>query len=149
MPFTEAELTKLAADLKLILAPELTSIVEIDGEPAAFSVAVPNVNELIADLHGKLWPFGAAKLLYRLKVEGARTARLILLGVRKKFRQQKKYGGLFAYLCGQMNLGGQKLGIRSSELSWTLEDNGPVNAGIRLIGGRVYKRYRVYERALG
>jgi hypothetical protein len=148
VPFTEKELAKLAADLKLIAIPELTYIAEIDGEPAAVAVALPNVNELIRDMKGKLGPLEFAKLLWRLKVEGPKTARLAILGIRKKFRNQRKYAGLSTYLYAKLNESGQKLGIQWGELSWTLEDNGPVNVAIRLMGGKIYKKYRIYEKNL-
>lgn len=148
VPLTEKELRKMANELKPILIPKLTYITEIDGEPAAVALALPNVNEMIGDLHGKLFPAGLAKLLYRLKVKGPKTARLVILGIRKKFRTQKKYAGLSIYLYAKMNRVGQELGIEWGELSWTLEDNGPVNVGIKFMGGKVYKRYRVYEREL-
>lgn len=148
VPYTEAELSKLAEDLRLIGIPELTYVAEIDGEPAAVAVALPNVNELIRDFKGKLIPFGLPKLLWRLKVEGPKTARLLILGIRKKFRTQRKYAALSIYLYAKLAQSGKKLGIKWGELSWTLEDNGPVNAGIKLMGGSVYKRYRIYEKAL-
>ncbi len=148
VPFTGAELEKMADDFKMILVPELTCLVTIDGEPAAFSIALPNLNELIADLHGKLLPLGFIKLLWRLKVRGARSARLALLGVRKKYRHVRKYAGLSAFMYVEMHRGAKQKGVEWGELSWTLEDNGAVNAGIRMMGGEVYKRYRVYEKAL-
>ena len=148
VPFGERELRKLADELKLIIIPELITIAEIDGEPAAVALALPNVNELIHDLGGKLTPTGIAKILYRLKVRGPKTARLILLGIRKKYRHVKKYAGLSTYLYVRMNRAGQRCGIKWGELSWTLEDNGPVNVAIRFMGGKIYKRYRLYEREL-
>jgi len=145
VPLSEAELAKMAQDMKLILDPELTRIAEIDGEPAAFVVALPNINEAIRDLNGQLFPFGVAKLLYRLKVQKPRTVRLALLGIRKKFRKMRQYAGLSTYLYVEMNESGRKLGVQMGELSWTLEDNGPVNVGIKMMGGKIYKTYRVYE----
>jgi hypothetical protein len=145
---TESELKKTAADMKLLLDPELALIAEINGEPAAMSIAMPNVNELIGDLDGKLFPFGFAKLLWRLKVKGAKSGRLILLGIEKKFRIQKKYGGLSTALYVETSERAQRLGMTWGELSWTLEDNHPVNLGIKMMGGKVYKTYRVYQRPL-
>ena len=145
---TERELSKMAADLKLIAFPELSYITEIDGEPAAVALALPNLNELIADMKGKLGPLGLPKLVWRLKVVGPHSARLIILGIRKKFRNHRKYAALSAYLYSKMNAAGKRLGIKSGELSWTLEDNAPVNTGIKLMGGKIYKTYRLYEKAL-
>jgi hypothetical protein len=149
VPATQRECDKLAEDLKMIAIPDLTRLVFIDGEPAALSIATPNINEMIADLHGKLFPFGFAKFLWRLKVRGPRSGRLFMLGIKKKFRKVRRYAGMSAFLYVEANQAGHRLGIRDAELSWTLEDNAPVNVGIRMMGGRVYKRYRVYEKALG
>jgi hypothetical protein len=148
VPFTEAELLKLGDDLRMIANPELSVIVEIDGEPAGFAIALPNVNELIHDMNGKLFPGGLPKLLWRLKVVGPKTARLALLGIRRKYRNVRKYAALSAFVMVKMNHAGRGAGIQWGELSWTDEANGPVNVGIKFMGGKVYKRYRVYERAL-
>jgi hypothetical protein len=148
VPYTEAELAKLADDLRMIAVPDLTYITSIDGEPAAVAVALPNVNELIYDLHGSLFPLGLPKLLWRLKVVGPKTARLAILGIRKRYRSIRKYAGLSTYLYTKMNRVGRDLGIQWGELSWTLEDNGPVNVAIRFMGGKIYKKYRLYEKTL-
>jgi hypothetical protein len=148
VPLSEDELTKLASDFKLILVPDLTYVVDIDGEPAAFAIAIPNLNEMIHDLQGKLSPVGVAKLLWRLKVARAKTARLALLGVRSKYRHVKKYGGLSTFLYAKMNESGKRCGIEWGELSYTFEDNAPVNLGIKFMGGKIYKKYRLFEAAL-
>jgi len=146
VPLTESELVKLASDTKLVLMPEITKITSIDGEPAAVALALPNVNDMITDLRGKLFPLGLVKLLYRLKVRGPTSGRLVILGIRKKWRHVRKYAGLSAYLYVAMNKSGHLLGLKRGELGWTLEDNAAINAGIRLMGGRIYKRYRLYEK---
>jgi hypothetical protein len=148
VPATKGEADKMAADLKLFLEPEITALVLIDGEPAAVAIALPNVNDLIYDLHGKLFPLGLPKLLYRLKVEGAKSARVLLLGIKKKFRAQRKYAGLSLFLYAELNDGGKRCGMTWGELGWTLEDNAAVNTGIRMMGAHRYKTYRVYEKAL-
>lgn len=148
VPATPAEARKMASDFKMLIVPEITRLVFIDGEPAACAIALPNVNELIPDIHGKLFPTGFVKLLYRLKVQGARSARLILLGIKKKFRNQRKYAALSLFLYAEMNDGGKRVGITWGELGWTLEDNAAVNTGIKLMGAKKYKTYRVYEKAL-
>ncbi len=148
VPATKNEVRKMASDFKLVLIPDITRIVLIDGEPAAVSLALPNLNELTADLHGKLFPLGLPKLLWRLKVKGPKSGRLIILGIRKKWRHVRKYAGLSAYLYAEMNDAGRKIGMTEGELGWTLEDNGPMNAAIRLLGSQIYKRYRVYMKEL-
>lgn len=148
VPLTESELRKMASDMRLLLMPELTQIVEIDGEPVGVGLALPNINELIGDLHGKLFGAGLFKLLWRLKVAGPKTARLIILGIRHKIRQNRRYAPLSTYMYVEMNRSAERVGVKSGELSWTLEDNAPVNVGIRFMGGKVYKTYRVYQRSL-
>lgn len=148
VPLTPAELKSLASDFKLLLRPELTQIAFIEGQPAAVALAVPNLNETIRDLKGKLTPAGLLKIIYRLKLQQTETARLIILGIAKKFRTQRKYAGLSLFLYAKINEGGQKLGIRWGELSFTDEANAPVNTAIKMMGGTIYKRYNVYERTL-
>lgn len=148
VPLSQREVVQMGKDLKPIYLPELSLITEIDGEPAAVALALPNVNEVIRDLDGKLFPLGLPKLLYRLKIRGTRTARLMILGIKKKYRAVRRYAGLSIYLYVRMNAGGLRTGIETGELSWTLEDNGPVNVAIKMMGGSIYKRYRLYEGAL-
>jgi len=138
VPSTRTEVRKMAADFKLILEPQITRIAFIDGEPAAVAVALPNINEMIGDLRGRLFPLGLPKLLYRLKVQGPRSA----------YRHVRKYAALSAFLYGELALSGKRIGIEWGELGWTLEDNGAVNAGIRSMGGQHYKTYRIYEKVL-
>lgn len=145
---TENEIIKIANDMKLILMPEITRLTFIEGEAAAVSLGIPNLNELIKDFHGKLLPFNIAKLLYRLRVRGPKSGRLLILGIRKKWRHVRRYAGLSAYLYVEMNRSAHLLGMKDSELGWTLEDNAAINAGIRLMGGRIAKRYRIYEKSL-
>jgi len=149
VPMTRKEGEKLAADLKLFLMPELTCLVLVDGEPAAVAIALPNINELIGDMHGKLFPLGLPKLLYRLKVQGAKSGRLLILGIRKKVRLQRKYAALSLFLYAKMNEGGRRAGMGWGELGWTLEDNSAVNAGIKMMGAKKYKVYRVFSKDLG
>ncbi len=147
VPATPKEAAKIQSDLKLFFVPEISRLVMIDGEPAAVALALPNVNELIDDLHGRLFPTGFVKLLYRLKVKGARSGRLLILGIKKKFRT-RKYAALSLFLYAEMNDGGRRVGMTWGELGWTLEDNAAINAGIRMMGAKKYKTYRVYAKDL-
>jgi hypothetical protein len=148
VPLSRSEARKMVSDFRLLLIPEITSIVSIHGEPAAVALAIPNLNEVVSDFGGKLFPKGLPKLVWRLKVRGPHSARLILLGIRKKWRLNRRYAPLSAFMYAEMNNGGREVGIERGELGWTLEDNGRVNAGIMTMGARVYKTYRVYEKAL-
>ncbi len=145
---TEREMQKMAEDMRIIAMPEITRLVFIDGEIAAVALGLPNLNELIHDAKGQLVPFGAAKLLWRLRVRGPRSGRLVILGIRKRWRNVRRYAGLSAFLYVAMNQASHLLGMRHAELSWTLDDNGPINTAIKLLGGRIYKTYRIFEKAL-
>jgi hypothetical protein len=146
VPYTENELRAMASDMKLILDPSITCIASINGEPAAVALAVPNLNAMIQDLKGKLFPLGLVKLLFRMKLQRPDHARLGLLGIRKKFRGQRQYAGLSLFLYARLNEAGRRHGYRWGELSWTLEENAAVNAAIKMMGGRIYKKYRIFER---
>jgi len=148
VPMTESQIKKMAKELRLFLDENLAFIAEIDGKPMAVLICLPNLNESIQDLGGKLFPFGLPKLLWRLKMRPPRTARVVLLGIRKELRGVKRYGALALAMCTEVAKRGAAQGITWGELSWTLEDNAAVNLGIRAMNGRVYKRYRVYEKAI-
>jgi hypothetical protein len=145
---TPHEAKKAVQALKLVVQQELAIMAEIDGRPAGMCIALPNLNEAARDLHGKLLPLGWAKLLYRLKVETPKTARLCLLGIKKEYRSVKRYGALSLAMVAEIQQRGRRLGVEWGELSWTLEDNAPVNLLIRSMRAQLYKKYRVYQIAL-
>jgi hypothetical protein len=149
VPISSDELDKMAADMSLVLDPDMAFIAEVDGKTAGMCICVPNLNEVIADLGGKLFPLGWAKLLYRTKVKHPDSARLILLGVRESIRRNvKRYGFLSAAMYVEVAKRGRAKGYKWAELSWTREDDAPINLGIRSMGAAVYKTYRVYEKHL-
>lgn len=146
VPATESEAKKLSADLKLILDPELAFMAELDGRPVGMCICLPNLNEVIRDFDGKLNPITIAKLLWRLKVKSPKSGRLMMLGISSELRNVRKYAGLSHALYVEIAKRGEKLGYEWGELSWTLEDNRPINLGIKSMGAKIYKTYRVYER---
>ena len=148
-PTTEAETAQLAKSLKPVIDPRMTLFADIDGEPAGFLIFLPNLNEAIADLNGRLLPFGWLKLLWRLKVRGLKTVRVPLMGVRKKFAATRR-GQLMPFLMmDTVTLAARKLGVEWGELSWVLEDNLAMNRISEAIGSPIYKTFRIYEKALG
>ncbi len=146
VPATEAEGEKMAEDMKLVIDERLAFWVMIDGEPAAICICFPNLNEAAHDLQGKLFPFGIFKLLWRVKVQHPKTARVVLMGIKKKFRNRKRYGALAMFICAEIARRGTNLGYEAAEVSWTLEDNTPINLTIRAMGCKRYKTYRIYEK---
>ena len=148
VPFTAEEFHELGNNLRFLVDPGLIRIAEVDGEPAAFIVVIPNVNEAIRGLDGRLAPVGWAKLLWRLKVRHPATARVPLMGVRRKY-QRTRLGPALAFLViAAAQPRTLALGVKDVELSWILEDNAGMRSIIESIGGHAYKRYRVYERRL-
>jgi len=148
VPATPAEVKKIGEDLRLVLDKDLAFIAEVDDRPVAICIALPNVNEVIRDFDGKLGPIQLGKLLWRLKIKRPKSGRLMMLGIASELRGKKKYGGLSHAMYVEVARRGEKLGYEWGELSWTLEDNAPVNLGIRSMGAKVYKKYRVYEQPL-
>jgi hypothetical protein len=147
-PVTEAETRHLGESLKLILHPRLIWFVEIDGEPAGFGALLPNLNDAIHDLGGKLVPFGWAKLLWRLKIKGVKRGRVPLMGVKRKFARDPR--GAFApfLILDAFRREAVKLGITEAEYSWILEDNVPMRHILDGFGARIYKTYRIYGKSL-
>jgi hypothetical protein len=148
VPALPDEVRKVAQDLKLIVDPEIAFVAEVNGEPAGMCIMLPNVNEAIADLNGELFPLGFLKLLYRMKVKHPISTRLMMLGIREDIRKQRRYGGLSAAMYVETAKRGLAKGYKWGELSWTREDDAPINIGIKMMGARVYKRYRVYQKPL-
>ncbi len=147
VPPTEAEAIEMADSMKLIVDTQIMPFVEVNGVPAGVALALPNLNDAIRDLDGKLFPFGWLKLLWRIKVRHPKNGRLILLGIKKEFRN-RRYAGLAYLLCDEIYRGATARGYEWAEFSWTLEDNHLVNSLITKIGARRYKTYRIYEKPL-
>lgn len=147
VPMTDCEVQHMSKNLKPIIDPELAFFAYVEGEPAAMSIALPNINEAIFDLRGKLFPFGWAKLIWRLKKKGLKSARLCLMGIRKPYRGSK-LGALSVLMNVEMQRRGTLRGYQAAELSWTLEENEKINKGIEFMGGKKYKTYRIYEKEL-
>ena len=148
IPFTEAEFKQLGKDFKMIVDFELIKIAEVDGAPAAFMVVLPNINEAIRDLNGRLLPFGWLKLLWRLKVRFPETARIPLMGVRKQYHDSMLGAALAFMVIQAAQPRAIKRGIKKVEMSWILEDNKGMRDIIESIGGVAYKRYRIYRKDL-
>jgi hypothetical protein len=131
-----------------ILPDDYVQIAEFEGEPVAFIVVLPNINEAIRDLGGKLLPLGWAKLLWRLKVRHPSTARVPLMGVKQRF-QLSRLGLTLAFMViDAVRHPVLARGVTDVEMGWILEDNAGMKNIIEAIGGEAYKRYRVFEKDL-
>ena len=148
VPFTKAEFNHLGQTLKHLVPAEYVQIAEVDGSPDAMIVGVPNVNEVIQDLNGRLLPFGWLKLLWRLKVARPKSARVPLMGVRKRHHNSLLGAALAVMVVERVRRLGAKYGAKKVELSWILEDNARMRSILDSIGGVVYKRYRIFGKDL-
>lgn len=150
IPLTEADVAHMAAEMKLILIPELVSFATIDGEPKAMCVALPDANELFRGLDGKLWPTGWAKLAWRVLTRRSFVSgtRVLFMGVAPEYKN-KPMGSVLALLTvGAVREASLKLRMPVCEMSWVLENNSQTRHSIEAIGGRVYKTYRMYEKLI-
>ncbi len=147
-PTTEAETKHLAEAMRPVVDPRLVWFAEIKGDPAAVLVLLPNLNEAIAGLKGKLLPFGWAKLLWRLKVARVKSLRLPLMGVKREYAGSMTGKRLPFQLIAAAAVECAKLGYERCEYSWILEDNMPMRAICEAWGAHIYKTYRIYEKAL-
>ena len=148
IPFTPAEFAELGKNLKFLVDSESVRIAEVDGEPLAMIVMFPNINEMIRDVDGKLLPFGWLKLLWRLKVTGARTSRVPLMGVRRQYQGTMLGAALAVMAIAPIVENLRKKGVVEVDMSWILEQNKGMRKIIELLGGEPYKRYRIYQKDL-
>ena len=147
-PLTPADTDHLAKAMRPILDEKLVWFVDVDGEPAAFGVTLPNINEALPGLDGKLLPFGWAKLLWRLKVRGVKTCRVPLMGVRRKYAGGFGNARIPFLIINAMRQEALKKGFERVELSWILEDNLPMRRMCEQLGAESYKTYRLYGKTL-
>jgi hypothetical protein len=148
VPITADEVAHTAKALKPLLHDRLVWFAEVDGEPAAFGLCLPNLNEAIRDLRGRLLPVGWAKLLWRLKVSGTKTARVPLMGMRRRYDGSMLGALLPLHVVESLRREAAALGIEQCEMSWVLESNPAMCRLAEAVGGHAYKRYRIYEKRL-
>ena len=149
VPLTEAEIAYAGKKLKPIIFNELVRIAELDGEPVAFMLTIPDINELTADLNGELFPFNFIKLLWRLRKPRARRLRVPLMGVSKKLHHSRLASQLaFMMIEYTRRDATTKYGATHGEFGWILEDNKGMLSIAQLPGAEVNHRYRIYEKRL-
>lgn len=148
VPITAAEFAEVGKAMSLLIDDDFIQIAEVDGEPAAMIVCLPNVNEAIKDLQGRLLPLGWLKLLWRLKVRYPKSARILLMGVRKKYHHTPFGPALSYMITDSLRYPVLARGIRDMEMSWILEHNSGMRSIIESLGGVAYKTYRLYEKSL-
>jgi len=149
VPLTEAEIAYAGKKLKPIIFNELVRVAEVEGEPVAFMLTIPDINELTKDLNGELFPFNFIKLLWRLRKPRTRRLRVPLMGVAKKLHGTRMASQLaFMMIEYTRREGTTKYGATDGEFGWILEDNKGMLSIAQLPGAKINHRYRIYEKAL-
>jgi GNAT superfamily N-acetyltransferase len=142
VPLTEEEVRHYAKDLKPVLDENWAFIAEKDGEPVAAALTLPDYNQVLIHLNGRLLPFGWAKALwYRRQID---RVRVFALGVKPEYQ----HTGVGAKLYEMHWEAGERTRQGRGETGWTLESNKAMNRAMERMGGKVVRRYRVYERLL-
>jgi len=142
VPMDAAEFRHLAKDLKQIIDPRVVLFAEINGKPVGFSLTLPDINQVLIRLHGRLFPFGLIKLLWLLKVRRAvNRARVLVLGILPEYQKR----GIDNVLYFETYHRGTSVGYHEGEFSWILETNAQMVAAAENLGSRRYKTYRMYD----
>lgn len=145
VPMTEDEFNYTAKDLKQVVDPDIVFVVEHEGKPVAFSLALPDINKALIYLKGKLLPFGILKLLWHTKIKNkVKSARLVTFGVVPEYQKR----GLDSLLFLHTFKTGVSKGYDFAELSWILETNDLMRNSAKEMGAVPYKKYRIVEMPL-
>ncbi len=142
VPTTRREFDTLAQEMKLMIVPSMAPVVEFDGVPVAFGVALPDANIGIRKGGGRLLPTVLALKVppFRVRID---RVRVLLMGVKKEFRGR----GLEALIVDSIVRESHRLGMGRGELSWVLENNTPMRAILEKdIKADIYKRYRIFQK---
>ncbi len=149
VPFTNREIAYAGKKFKPIVREDLIMIAEYEGEPVAFMMTLPDLNEVLHPMEGKLFPFNWAKLLWWLRKPKARTMRVPLMGVIKKHQSSRLASQLVVMMIDKIrHAATSQYGSTRGEIGWVLDDNQGMNAIAEAIGGTINKEYTVYEKAL-
>ena len=139
VPMTEPEFYHLARSLKPLLDPDYIYVVEKDGTPVGLALSLPDFNQPLLRVHGRLLPFGWLKLWYYTRK--VKTVRVFIMGVLEEYRNQ----GLDSVMYMETVKAAISRDIESLEMSWILETNTMMRRIIVRMGGYIYKTYRIYD----
>jgi len=143
VPMTEAEVRQMGKDLKMALDPDFVFFAEKDGKTIGIALSVPNLNEVFIRIpRGRLFPTGVFKFLLGRK--SVKSVRVVALGILPEYRRS----GLDVCFYVRTYQTAQRKKIQRAEASWILEDNDLMNRALLQINGKVYRKHRIYEKAL-
>ncbi len=149
VPLTDAEIAYAGRKLKSIVFEDLIRVAEFEGEPVAFMITLPNLNEVLKSLNGSLFPFGWAKLLWWLRAPKVKTARVPLMGV-VKWHQASRLASQMAFLMIEYTRRAAiaNYGTSRAEIGWVLDDNRGMRAMAEAVDSRINREYVIYEKTL-
>jgi GNAT superfamily N-acetyltransferase len=149
VPITDSEVAFTGKKLKPIVFEDLIRIAELDGEPVAFMMTLPDLNEAQKPLNGNLFPFGWAKLLWWLHKPKCRTMRVPLMGVLQRLQSSRMASQLAFMMIEYIRQAAiTQYGSTRGEIGWVLEDNQGMNAIAEAIDSKINKSYVIFEKAL-
>jgi hypothetical protein len=149
VPLSDDEIAYVGKKLKPIVFEDLIRVAELEGEPVAFMITLPDLNEFTRDLNGRLFPFGWAKLLLRLRKPQVRTMRVPLMGVVKRLQSSRLASQLAFTMIEYIRRDSvARYGATRGEIGWILEDNQGMRSIAEAIECRINKVYRIYEKTL-
>ncbi len=149
IPLTDSEIAYAGKKLKPIVLEDMILVAEYDGEPVAFMIALPDINEFLMDLKGGDNPIALLKLLWRLRKMRPKGGRVPLMGVLRKLHATRMASQLAFMMIEYIRRAGNgHYGITRSEVGWVLEDNGPMISIAQAIESRNNRIYRIYEKTL-
>ena len=149
VPFTEAEIAYASKKLKPLIKQEMAMIAELDGRPVAFMLALPDVNEPLMKIGGKLFPFGWITMLRWLKTPMGKNARVPLMGVLREFHNSRLASQLAFMMIDMIRReANAAFGTQRGEIGWILDDNQGMIAIADAIESTVNKEYMIYRKAL-
>jgi GNAT superfamily N-acetyltransferase len=143
VPMTEDEFKHVAKNLKPIADEDFILFAEKDGKPIGFSLCLPDINQVLKDLNGRLFPFGIFKFLKNKKKID--VLRVIIMGVNVEYHRK----GIDAIFYQHIIKTGYKRNIKAGEISWVLEDNYAMVQAAEKLGAHIYKTYRIFDKKLG
>ena len=149
VPMTDHEIEHAGKGLKPIVHEEIIRIAELDGEPVAFMLALPNLNQVIRNMNGSILPFGWIKLLWWLKFPKSDIMRVPLMGVKKEL-QNSRLASQMAFMMIEYirRDASSRFHTQTAEIGWILEDNKGMVAIADAINSKVNREYRIYEKSL-